>query len=167
MTARNSKRRLPIFILGGCIGALCLFMGTQAYYEAHPQSEPAIMPKKATVSLVRESKAALGFVAAQKGEEVAITLPEVPNPKNPPTLPIDPAPKPAPEPISDPVPVVEVEEENRSTRTHVVAKGDTLSSISIKHYGVSNRWQEIYEANKEAIPNKNNIKIGTVLTIPE
>jgi len=51
-------------------------------------------------------------------------------------------------------------------RAHIVGKGDTLSGISMQYYGTSKRWNEIYEANKEIIPNKNSIKAGTKLVIP-
>jgi LysM repeat protein len=51
--------------------------------------------------------------------------------------------------------------------THKVTKGETLSSISQKYYGTTKRWNEIYEANKGHIPNKNSIKQGLVLIIPE
>lgn len=52
-------------------------------------------------------------------------------------------------------------------KKHTVAAGDTLSAISLKHYGTANRWKEIYAANKAIIgddPGK--IKAGQVLTIP-
>lgn len=71
---------------------------------------------------------------------------------------------------------ISVEESSESTSeisavpetiTHKVAKGETLSSISQRYYGTSKRWNEIYETNKERIPNKNSIKTGLVLIIPE
>lgn len=49
---------------------------------------------------------------------------------------------------------------------HKVSAGDTLSSISQKYYGTSKRWVEIYEANKEIIPNQNRLKPGLTLSIP-
>lgn len=52
------------------------------------------------------------------------------------------------------------------SQKHVVSKGDTLTGISLKYYGTSKRWMEIYEANKERIPDKNNMKIGITLNIP-
>ena len=51
-------------------------------------------------------------------------------------------------------------------KTHVVQKGETLSSIARKCYGDSNRWKEIWEANKSAVPNKDQLKVGTKLVIP-
>lgn len=51
-------------------------------------------------------------------------------------------------------------------RIHVVVQGDSLSSISQRYYGTSKRWEDIYEANKEALANKNQIKAGMHLVIP-
>ena len=53
-----------------------------------------------------------------------------------------------------------------SSGTYVVQKGDTLSKISKKFYGTPNRWQMIYEANRDRIPNMNNLRVGTTLIIP-
>ena len=51
-------------------------------------------------------------------------------------------------------------------RIHQVNKGETLSAISQKYYGSAMKWNDIYEANKSVIPNKNQIKPGTELVIP-
>lgn len=53
-----------------------------------------------------------------------------------------------------------------SARTHIVSRGETLSDISMQYYGTSRRWQEIYEANRQQIPNQNVIKPGIKLIIP-
>ncbi len=49
---------------------------------------------------------------------------------------------------------------------HIVEKGETLSQISLIHYGTANKWREIYNANKENISSQNSIKPGTKLIIP-
>lgn len=51
-------------------------------------------------------------------------------------------------------------------RTYTVEPGDTLSAISAKVYGNPNRWQCILDANRAAIPNPRNLKIGQELVIP-
>jgi nucleoid-associated protein YgaU len=51
-------------------------------------------------------------------------------------------------------------------RTHVVAKGETLSSIAKKYYGDANDWKKIWEANKSVVPDPKKLKVGTKLTIP-
>ncbi|WP_437202346.1 LysM peptidoglycan-binding domain-containing protein [Planctomicrobium sp. SH664] len=47
-----------------------------------------------------------------------------------------------------------------------VGEGDTLTTISEKHLGRSSRWTQIYGLNRELIPNKDALKIGTVLRLP-
>lgn len=52
------------------------------------------------------------------------------------------------------------------TQRHTVKRGETLASIADKFYGDRNAWMVIYKANRSAIPNKDRLLIGTVLTIP-
>lgn len=56
--------------------------------------------------------------------------------------------------------------QERGERVHTVAKGETLSAISQKYYGTTKKWNEIYEANKGLISNRNQIKPGIQLMIP-
>jgi len=53
-----------------------------------------------------------------------------------------------------------------TTLVHIVARGDTLSGIAKRYFGMASRWVDIYEANRDRIPDKNNIRIGTTLVIP-
>lgn len=51
--------------------------------------------------------------------------------------------------------------------THVVAAGDTLSSLSRKYYGSTKYWEKLYSANKSTIgSNPANLKVGSKLTVP-
>jgi hypothetical protein len=50
--------------------------------------------------------------------------------------------------------------------SYTVAKGDTLSAISLRVYGTANRWREIYEANRSALPSPAHLKVGQQLAIP-
>lgn len=51
---------------------------------------------------------------------------------------------------------------------HTVASGDTLSSISRKHFGDGKHWEKIYEANKSAIgSDPARLKVGQRLTLPK
>ncbi|MBI5394686.1 MAG: LysM peptidoglycan-binding domain-containing protein [Verrucomicrobia bacterium] len=52
------------------------------------------------------------------------------------------------------------------TQRYTVKRGDTLAAIADKYYGDRNAWMQIYKANKSAIPNKDRLLVGTVLTIP-
>lgn len=51
-------------------------------------------------------------------------------------------------------------------RTHVVTRGDTLSSIAQRYYGSSSAWRFLYEANKNVVPNPNTLSVGVELSIP-
>jgi tetratricopeptide (TPR) repeat protein len=51
-------------------------------------------------------------------------------------------------------------------RTHVVQKGDTLYSLALQYYGTRTGWEKIYQANRNALPNRDQLKIGQELVIP-
>jgi len=53
-----------------------------------------------------------------------------------------------------------------SGRTYTVKAGDTLSRISTEVYGSSARWQDIFNANRDTLPNPNALRVGQVLKIP-
>jgi len=56
--------------------------------------------------------------------------------------------------------------EMTSLRTYSVRSGDTLSSIALKFYGDETQSARIFDANKDMLDSRNNLKIGTVLVIP-
>ena len=49
----------------------------------------------------------------------------------------------------------------------VVQAGSSLAQMARQHYGVTDYWVFIYEANREKIKNPNDMKIGTFLLIPD
>lgn len=49
---------------------------------------------------------------------------------------------------------------------HVVQPGETLSDIAKKHYGRAGLWRRIHEANRDVIPNPDQVRAGTRLRIP-
>ena len=51
-------------------------------------------------------------------------------------------------------------------KTHVVQKGETLSSIAAKELGSTNRFIEIYEANRNQLKDANDVRVGMSLRIP-
>ncbi len=57
-------------------------------------------------------------------------------------------------------------ESSRGTETYTVQSGDTLYRISSRFYGTGNRWDEIYEANRDVLPNANSVRAGMELEIP-
>lgn len=52
-------------------------------------------------------------------------------------------------------------------QVYTVVAGDTLSHISGKVYGTTTRWRDIFEANRDVLPNENSLKIGMKLRMPE
>lgn len=52
-------------------------------------------------------------------------------------------------------------------RTHKVAPGETLSSIAVTEYKNTEKWKDIWEANKSRLPNPNLVEVGDVLILPE
>jgi nucleoid-associated protein YgaU len=69
------------------------------------------------------------------------------------TAPVTPV-LPAPEPVP---PVL---------RYHVVAEGESLTRISMRYYGTSTRWEEIYDANRDVLKGENALRPGQRLRIP-
>lgn len=51
--------------------------------------------------------------------------------------------------------------------SEIMKQGSTLMQMSLKYYGNKAFWVYIYEANKSAIPNPNNVAIGTKIRIPK
>jgi len=51
-------------------------------------------------------------------------------------------------------------------RVHVVAKGDTIYSIAYRYYGSRDAWEKVYQANRDALHNKEDLRVGQKLVIP-
>jgi nucleoid-associated protein YgaU len=77
-------------------------------------------------------------------------------PVNPPTNQTANQTQPAPPPTPPPA----------AGRKHVVSKGDTLMSISLRYYGNRSRWREIFAANRDQLPTESSLQIGMELRIP-
>lgn len=54
----------------------------------------------------------------------------------------------------------------QTMRIYEVKAGDSLSKIAQAVYGDLNRWKDIYEANKDKIPNPDVIEVGQKLVLP-
>jgi len=52
------------------------------------------------------------------------------------------------------------------TRYHTVVDGDSLSRISMRYYGTANRWQEIFQANRDVLQGSSALRVGMQLRIP-
>jgi tetratricopeptide (TPR) repeat protein len=64
-------------------------------------------------------------------------------------------------------PAAQPPQATRGARTHTVGKGDTLMSLSLRYYGTRSRWRDIYQANRGAMKNEGDIRIGMQLAIPQ
>jgi 5'-nucleotidase len=53
----------------------------------------------------------------------------------------------------------------RRSKTHTVARGETLGGISQKYYGTTKKWSKIADANGNLDPRK--LRIGMKLIIPD
>jgi LysM repeat protein len=53
-----------------------------------------------------------------------------------------------------------------SGRRYIVQRGDTLGKISIRFYGTSARYLDIYEANRDKLASPGSIEVGQELIIP-
>lgn len=70
-----------------------------------------------------------------------------------------------PAPVAQPTPSV-VQAPAAAGRRHVVSRGDTLMSISLRYYGNRTRWREIYAVNRDILPSETSLQIGMELKIP-
>lgn len=76
-------------------------------------------------------------------------------------------PPPAPTPRPKPVPIPEViVEPTQSFITHTVKRGESLSIIALKLLNDSERYMDIYRANRDQLNKPNAIQVGMVLKIP-
>lgn len=67
-----------------------------------------------------------------------------------------------------PIPVVRTTPANPAAaeRVHTVTEGDSLSRISMRYYGTPNRWQEIFQANRDVLQGSSTLRVGMQLRIP-
>lgn len=50
--------------------------------------------------------------------------------------------------------------------SYTVASGDSLYTIARKVYGSTERWMDLYQANRDRIPSPHNLRVGQTLRIP-
>ena len=53
-----------------------------------------------------------------------------------------------------------------AAQVHVVQAGESLGAISMRYYGTQAKWKDIFNANRDKVPDPNNVKVGTRLDIP-
>lgn len=52
-------------------------------------------------------------------------------------------------------------------RTYVVRKGDTLFSLARRFYNDERRWRDIWQANRDKLPDPNKLAVGMTLVLPD
>jgi nucleoid-associated protein YgaU len=115
-------------------------------------NERAALEKQVADLTARLGAAAQGYAALQQENNLLRRSPPVrPSTAEAARLTTAPAPTPAPTP---------------QVRTYVVVDGDTLSGISLKFYGTARRWPDIYQANRDILPNESVLRVGSTLRIP-
>jgi len=62
--------------------------------------------------------------------------------------------------------VYETSEPIKTTRFHIVRKGESLSTIAQQYLGSASKWRDIVAANAKTIKDPNKIASGTKLIIP-
>jgi nucleoid-associated protein YgaU len=62
--------------------------------------------------------------------------------------------------------IYETREPIKTTRFHIVRKGENLSSIARQYLGSADKWRQIVTANAKTIKDPNKIAPGTKLIIP-
>ena len=68
--------------------------------------------------------------------------------------------------VSPETPVEEAKEEPEAPTSYIVRKNDNLWNIAKAVYGKGEKWNVIFEANKEKIKDPNKLKPGLELLIP-
>ncbi|HHT9127227.1 MAG TPA: LysM peptidoglycan-binding domain-containing protein, partial [Candidatus Wujingus californicus] len=61
----------------------------------------------------------------------------------------------------------EVQVSSSKLRVHKVQQNDSLYKIANKYYRDESKWLLIFNANRDKLPDRNSLKIGTELFIPE
>ncbi len=51
-------------------------------------------------------------------------------------------------------------------RSYIVRKGDTLFAIARAEYNDASKWRDIWNANRDRVPNKDRLSIGQELILP-
>jgi nucleoid-associated protein YgaU len=65
-----------------------------------------------------------------------------------------------------PADAADEEDASRRPRTRVVVDGDSLRSLAQRYLGSSDRYMEIYEANRDVLASPDLLRIGMRLRIP-
>ena len=126
-----------------------------AVAKAAPKAEPvAVAPAVAKIAPKVEPAVAKASVVEAKTKPVASEEKIQPVAKQVPVVTAK---------VTTPTPA---KVEKAAGQQYTVKPGDTLARIAEQFYSSGNKWEKIYEANKEQVKNPNYIFVGMKLTIP-
>jgi nucleoid-associated protein YgaU len=130
------------------------FYGDGSVAEVLRRDNEAVGPPQAGMEILVLSSSFAGRTAART-EPFEPRAPGRPAPRTPKTG-----------PDGVPAPVVADSPSGSTYRTHVVRSGETLTGIAFAYYGRASLWTRIFDANRDVLPNENDLKIGMQLRIP-
>jgi LysM repeat protein len=62
--------------------------------------------------------------------------------------------------------IIDKDTSNSTGKKHTIQQGDSLYKIALKYYNDGSKWNKILDANKAVLKNKNALKVGQELVIP-
>jgi nucleoid-associated protein YgaU len=136
-----------------------------------PVVDPALLPAAPApvaaplpAPTAKAETQAVPTTPAAPAPTAAAAKPPPPAAAVPASVPAAPSPGPSPTPPSPAV--VAAPPAAAAERTHLVAAGDTLSSLCRRYYGTSAYWPQLRQANQDLLGDRNDLKVGMRLRIP-
>ena len=120
---------------------------SSAVVKATPNPEPVPTEVAVKEKTPQAENKAKGVAADEKGKSVSKTV-------------MGPTDK------ASATPVKSTQTVSPTSQQYIVKGGDTLARLSERFYNSADKWEKIYEANRDTVKNPNYIYIGQRLTIP-
>jgi nucleoid-associated protein YgaU len=138
----------------------------QAQATPPPSETPptAVAADAGAVPPAPSTDGALTTPVAPAAPEVAAAAPSTPSDNSAPAAPVSPSSPPSND-MSVASAAPSAPSSSGETENYTVQSGDTLMKIAFEHYGDLYRWKDIYNANKDQIPNPTALTRGTVLKL--
>lgn len=149
------------------VGVLAVIVLAAVTYEA-PKEGPGV----AATSATDEEGDGVRIEGAFGALTAPIAQPHAPAPRIDPapvttSAPITTQPAPTPAPTSTPIATTQVASAPKpDVLTYTVKSGQTLSDVAGELLGDRGRWRELYEANKDKLPDPNHVRAGLTLLFP-
>ncbi len=155
----------------GLILGVVLAVAALLWVATRPGLAPQVrLPQASKADTRTDSPAhdiALPWEDANAGDSSRNAHPQTAAPGPPVTESVIRAPQPtSPNGLPD-LTVYEKSEKIKTTRFHIVLRGESLASIARQYYGTPDGWQKILKANAKIVKDPNKLAPGTKLIIPE